>query len=289
MTSKIHNQAAATVASVENRPISRRKPRNSRQPSGWQQLLLRAVSPLVLLLVWEVSARVGWLPSHIIAAPSVISVSFWELLESGELFWHLLVSLGRALSGFAIGVSIGVALALLSGLSRAGEYAVDAPLQMLRTLPSLALVPLFILWLGVGEQMKITMIACSIIFVIYQTLFSGIRGVDAKLVEAARTLGLTRFELIRHVILPGALPSFFVGLRFAMGIAWLSLVVVEQVNAISGIGFLSNDARDFARTDVIVICLLIYALLGLSIDVLVRWLERRALAWRPSFIEGQAS
>lgn len=273
MTSKTNNQVHGK--------------QRKRKVSGWKELLLRALSPLGILLLWEVSARTGWLPSHIIAAPSVISVSFWELIASGELFGHLLVSLWRALSGLAIGVSIGVILALISGLSRAGEYAVDAPLQMVRTLPSLALVPLFILWLGVGEQMKITMIASSTVFVIYQTLFSGIRGVDAKLVEAAKTLRLSRFELIRYVILPGSLPSFFVGLRFAMGIAWLSLVVVEQVNAISGIGFLANDARDFSRTDVIVICLIIYALLGLTIDVLVRWLERRALAWRPSFIGGQ--
>ncbi|WP_437880973.1 ABC transporter permease [Pseudomonas sp. LRF_L74] len=254
-----------------------------------REFMLRSISPVALLLIWEVSSRLGWLPSHILAAPTAISVSFWDLLESGELAGHLLVSLGRALSGLAIGVSLGVALALFAGLSRGGEYAVDAPLQMLRTLPSLALVPLFILWLGVGEQMKITMIASSTVFVIYQTLFSGIRGVDAKLVEAAKTLGLNRYEMIRFVILPGALPSFFVGLRFALGISWLSLVVVEQVNAISGIGFLANDARDFSRTDVIVICLLIYALLGLAIDMLVRWLEARALAWRPSFIGGPAT
>ncbi|WP_321857436.1 ABC transporter permease subunit [Paraburkholderia tropica] len=223
----------------------------------------------------------------VIAAPSTIGVSFWTLVASGELANHLLVSLGRVLSGLSIGLVAGIVLALVAGLSRVGEYIVDAPMQMLRTLPSLALAPLFILWLGVGETMKITMIACGTVFVIYQTLFSGIRGIDVKLLEAGRTLGLTRLELIGHVVLPGALPAFFVGLRFALGISWLSLVVVEQVNAISGIGFLASDARDFGRSDVIVICLLIYALLGLAIDVLVRLIERRALAWRPSVIGGQ--
>lgn len=251
-----------------------------------RNLLLRAISPLVIVLVWELAARLGWIPAHIIAAPSTISVTFWHLIISGELLEHLLVSLTRALSGLLIGVSIGVILALIAGLSKLGEIAVDAPMQILRTLPSLALVPLFILWLGVGETMKIAMIASGTLFPIYLTLFSGIRGVDAKLIEAAKTLSLNKLELIWHVILPASLPSFFVGLRFALSFSWLSLVVVEQVNAVSGIGFLSNDARDFARTDVIVICLMIYGSLGLLIDILVRWMEKLALAWRPSFVEG---
>ncbi|MDR2164542.1 MAG: ABC transporter permease subunit [Zoogloeaceae bacterium] len=250
------------------------------------RLALRLASPLCILLLWELASRAGLVGSHIIAAPSQIGSTLWELLRSGELADHLLISLGRSLAGLSFGVSVGVALALVAGLSRVGEIAVDAPMQMLRTLPSLALVPLFILWLGVGEAMKIAMIAFGTAFPIYLTLFSGIRGVDAKLVEAGRTLGLTRLELIRHVILPGALPAFFVGLRFSLGLSWLVLVVVEQVNATEGIGFLAQDARDFARTDVIVICLLIYCLLGLVIDALVRALEHVTLAWRPSFIKG---
>lgn len=250
------------------------------------RLALRLASPLCILLLWELASRAGLVGGHIIAAPSQIGATLWELLRSGELADHLLVSLGRSLAGLSFGVSAGVALALVAGLSRVGEIAVDAPMQMLRTLPSLALVPLFILWLGVGEAMKIAMIAFGTAFPIYLTLFSGIRGVDARLVEAGQTLGLTRLEQIRHVILPGALPAFFVGLRFSLGLSWLILVVVEQVNATEGIGFLANDARDFARTDVIVICLLIYCLLGLAIDALVRGLEHVALAWRPSFIKG---
>jgi len=263
----------------------RRSAETAAAPAWARRLGLRLLSPLCILLIWELASRAGLVSSTIIAAPSQIGSTLWELLRSGELAGHLLVSLGRSLSGLAIGISAGVALALVAGLSRVGEIAVDAPMQMLRTLPSLALVPLFILWLGVGEAMKIAMIAFGTAFPVYLTLFSGIRGVDAKLVEAGWTLGLSRLEQIRHVILPGALPAFFVGLRFSLGLSWLILVVVEQVNATSGIGFLANDARDFARTDVIVICLLIYCLLGLVIDMLVRGLERVALAWRPSFIK----
>lgn len=251
---------------------------------GWSNLGLRLVSPLVLLLLWELASRTGLLPARIIAAPSAIGDTLWQMIASGELAGHLWVSLKRALSGLAIGVSLGTVLALLAGLSRRGELIIDSPVQMLRTLPFLAIVPLFILWFGVGETPKIALIALGTTFPVYLTLFSGIRGVDPKLVEAGRLFGLSRLELVVHVILPGALPSFFVGLRYAFGISWLGLVVVEQINASAGLGYLVNDARDFMRTDVIVICLIVYSVLGLSIDALVRLLERLALAWRPTFI-----
>ncbi|NWB27072.1 ABC transporter permease [Pseudomonas gingeri] len=251
---------------------------------GWHELAVRLISPLVLLLLWELASRTGWLPTRIIAAPSTIGGTLWQMLGSGELGRHLWVSLQRALGGLAIGISIGTVLALLSGLSRRGELVIDSPVQMLRTLPFLAIVPLFILWFGVGETPKIALIALGTTFPVYLTLFSGIRSLDPKLLEAATLLGLSRRERIWHVILPGALPAFFVGLRYAFGLSWLGLVVVEQINASAGIGYLVNDARDFMRTDVIVICLLIYSVLGLGIDSLVRLLERFALAWRPSFI-----
>lgn len=251
---------------------------------GFRNLGLRLVSPLLLLAAWELASRSGLLPPRIIAAPSAIGDTLWQMIASGELAGHLWVSLKRALSGLAIGVSVGTLLALLAGLSRRGELAIDSPVQMLRTLPFLAIVPLFILWFGVGETPKIALIALGTTFPVYLTLFSGIRGVDPKLVEAGRLFGLGRLGLVWHVILPGALPAFFVGLRYAFGISWLGLVVVEQVNASAGLGYLVNDARDFMRTDVIVICLIVYSVLGLSIDALVRLLERLALAWRPTFV-----
>lgn len=246
--------------------------------------LLRLISPLVIVLLWEIAARLGLIPPRVIAAPSEIGGTLWELIRSGELWQHLLVSLRRAVSGLAIGVLIGVGVALLSGLSKRGEIVLDSPMQMLRTIPSLALVPLFILWFGIGEFTKVALIVMGTTFPIYLNLFAGIRNIDPKLVEAANTLGLSRGELIWHVILPGALPSFFVGLRYALGISWLALVFVEQINSSAGIGYLASDARDFMRTDVIVICLLIYSLLGLLIDGLIRALERLTLTWRPSFI-----
>ncbi|MGV6476318.1 ABC transporter permease [Azotobacter vinelandii] len=260
--------------------------RLARYGAGWKtpDFARRLASPLAILLLWELAAQTGLIPARVIAAPSAIGETLWAMIASGELGRHLAVSLQRAVSGLAIGVGIGTVAALISGLSRRGELVLDSPMQMLRTVPSLALVPLFILWFGIGEFTKIALIVMGTTFPVYLNLFAGIRNIDPKLVEAANTLGLNRRELIWHVILPGALPSFFVGLRYSLGISWLALVFVEQINATAGIGFLASDARDFMRTDVIVICLLIYSVLGLLIDGLIRTLERFALAWRPSFV-----
>lgn len=261
-------------------------PVRARLPRPDLSRLRRFASPLVLVLLWQAASMAGLISPRTLAAPSTILVTAWELLVTGELPRHLLVSLGRVASGLAIGVTAGIALALVAGLSRLGEEVVDAPMQMLRTLPFLALVPLFILWFGIGETPKIALVALGSAFPVYLTLFAGIRGVDPKLAEAGRVFGLDRTGLIRHVVLPGALPSGLVGLRYALGSAWLSLVIAEQINATAGIGFLINDARDFLRTDVIVVGLLVYALLGLGADALVRAFERRALAWRPNLIKG---
>ncbi len=244
----------------------------------------RWVSPLALLLLWELGARSGVIPSHILAAPSAVVGTAWSMIVSGELPSNMLVSLGRAGAGLLIGVTLGSLFAIAAGLTRLGENALDPPIQMLRTLPSLALTPLFIVWFGIGETPKIALIALGVMFPVYLNLFNGIRGVDPKLIEAARSFGVGGWRLIAEVIMPGALPSFLLGLRFALAGSWLILVVAEQINASAGLGYLINNARDFARTDTIVVCLIVYALLGLTADGIVRAIERRALAWRPAFI-----
>lgn len=245
----------------------------------------RWVSPLVLLLAWELGARTGLIPERVLAAPSAVAETFWSMAVSGELPANLLVSLARAAAGLAFGLTVGAVLALVAGLSRAGEVAIDPLMQIKRTIPVLALTPLFIVWFGIGETPKVTLIAVATIFPIYLNLYSGVRGVDARLLEAGRSFGLSQAELIRHVVLPAALPSFLVGLRYALGVSLLVLVVAEQINASAGLGHLINNARDFMRTDIIVVCLLVYAALGLGADLLVRSLESRALAWRPSIIK----
>jgi sulfonate transport system permease protein len=242
---------------------------------------LRILSPLALLALWQAASSGGFISGHTLASPAQVATSFWTLIADGTLQQHLVVSLGRVGKGVAVAIALGSALALLSGLSRIGEFVIDAPMQMLRTLPVLALIPFFILWFGIGETPKVGLVAVAATFPIYLTLYAGIRGVDLKLVELAKVIGLSHSAVIWHVVLPAALPTALVGLRYALGISWLVLVAAEQVNATSGIGYLVNDARDFLRTDVMIVGLLIYAALGLLVDVVVRWLERRLLAWRP--------
>nr|WP_239029625.1 ABC transporter permease subunit [Novacetimonas pomaceti] len=245
-------------------------------------VLTRYASPVVLVLLWQAACSAGLLSSRLMASPARIVATGWSLTRDGTLQANLTVSLMRAGCGLAIGVFAGVSLGLVSGLSRVGEDIVDAPMQILRTLPTLALVPLFILWFGIGETPKIALVALGASFPIYLNLYKGIRSIDPKLLEMVRTLGLSRGRTIRDVILPGALPDLLVGLRFAVGISWLMLVVAEQINAESGIGHMMMDAEDFLRTDIILLGLVIYGLLGLVSDQVVRFLEGMLLVWRPS-------
>lgn len=245
----------------------------------------RWFSPLLLLAAWEAGSRTGLIPERTLAAPSAVLSTLFGMVVSGELPGNLLVSFGRALAGLVIGVSAGIVLALIAGLSRKGEAAVDPLMQIKRTIPTLALTPLFIVWFGIGETPKIALIAFASLFPVYLNLYSGIRSVDLRLLEGARSFGLSRAEQVWHVILPGALPSLLVGLRYSLSISILVLVVAEQINASAGLGYLINNARDFMRTDIIVVCLIVYAVLGLSADWLVRTIETRALVWRPSLVE----
>jgi sulfonate transport system permease protein len=277
----MHTSAPAlTDDTTPTLPALSTAPASHRHARQW----LRVVSPLALLALWQLASSTGLIAGRTLAAPSQVLASFWELAADGALQHHLLVSLGRVAKGMTLALLAGGTLAVLAGLSRLGEYVIDAPMQMLRTLPVLALIPFFIIWFGIGETPKVALVAVAAAFPIYLTVYAGIRGVDVKLIELSKVLELSRAALIRHVILPGALPTALVGLRYALGVSWLILVAAEQVNATSGIGYLMNDARDFMRTDILVVGLLVYALLGLVVDILVRWLERRLLAWRPSFV-----
>ncbi|MEV1205577.1 ABC transporter permease [Microbispora rosea] len=268
-------------SAVRADPRPRRRSASARGPRrGWH----RWVSPLVVVLLWQLASVLGLLPARLLAAPSQIAVTALDLVGSGTLPTAIAVSLERVLLGFAAGAVAGVGLALVAGLSRTGENAVDPIMQMLRALPFFGLIPLFILWFGIGETPKVLLVALAVSFPLYLNTFAGIRGVDGKLAEVARTLRLGRTALVRHIVLPGALPQTLVGLRQSLGVAWLALIVAEQVNADAGLGYMINDAREFLRTDVIVVGLLVYSALGLLTDALVRLLERRALVWRREFL-----
>jgi len=245
--------------------------------------LLSWFAPVVFLIVWELLAQAGWLTPHILPAPSKVIRTAFKLTTTGSLLNDLGISLARAAAGFAIGGAVGFVLGTLVGFSRVAEAAIDRSVQMIRAIPFLAALPLVIVWLGVGEAEKIFLVALGVTFPIYSNATLGIRQVDPKLLELGRVQGLFTLELIRRIILPGALPSILTGVRYALATAWLALVVAETIGAQSGIGFLAMDAREFLRTDVVVLTIVIYALIGVAADGIARFLERRLLAWHPNY------
>ena len=268
--------AASTRPGTAGRPGRRGLPGR-----GWYRL----IAPVAIVLLWQLVSWAGLVSAQKLPPPTAVWHTAVSLVTTsspayGTLQGAMLVSLQRMAIGFAFGAVAAVALALVAGLSRLGENAVDPLLQILRTLPLFGLIPVFIVWFGIGELPKIILIALGTAIPLYLNTFAGIRGVDARLVEVGTSLRLRRSELIRHVILPGALPQALTGLRQSLGVAWLALVVAEQVNANAGIGFIISQATQFLRNDVILVALAVYAVLGLLTDALVRQLERRALAWR---------
>ncbi|WP_263172229.1 ABC transporter permease [Streptomyces sp. SCSIO ZS0520] len=268
-----------SAAALELEPIAASSSRRTRVPR-W---LRRTSGPVALLALWQVLSATGVLTSSVLASPGRVSQVARDLIADGTLPTAMGVSLQRVALGLLFGTLIGTALALASGLFHVGEDLVDASVQMLRTVPFVGLIPLFIIWFGIGETPKIAVITLGVTFPLYLNVYAGIRSVDSQLIEAGESLGLSRWGLIRHVVLPGALPGAMTGLRYSLGIAWLALVFAEQINADSGLGFVMVQARDFLRTDVIVVCLVVYAFLGLIADFIVRTLERLLLQWRPTF------
>ena len=239
-----------------------------------------ALGPALLVAAWFAGSATGVLDPATLSPPWTVVTTFGELVADGRLQSNLLTSVQRAALALVLGVAAGVALALVAGLTRIGEALVDGPVQIKRAIPTLALIPLAIVWFGIGEEMKIIMIALSVFVPIYINTHAALRGVDARYVELAESVGLSRRQFVRRVALPGALPGFFTGLRLAVTISWTALVVVEQVNATSGIGYLMTQARTYGQTEIIVVGLVVYAVFGLVGDMAVRTAERRALTWR---------
>lgn len=239
--------------------------------------------PVILLLIWQIAANIGWLEKRILPAPSAVVVAFWHLLLSGELFIHVRVSAGRALLGLLIGGGLGLVLGLLNGTSRFAANLLDSTLQMIRNIPALALIPLVILWFGIDETAKLFLVAVGVFFPVYINTYHGIRSVDPDLIEMGNAYGLSRRELYQQIILPGAMPSILVGLRFSLGLVWVILIVAETISAQSGIGFLTMNAREFLQTDVVLVGILLYALLGKFADSLVKGLEYYFLRWNTHY------
>ncbi|MFC7618902.1 ABC transporter permease [Microlunatus sp. GCM10028923] len=286
MSADVRLEAPAGLAVVPERAgagrprTEDRRNRTTRLGLGRPIPFAIALGPLLLLVIWAAGSALGWIDPRILSAPWTVVITAIDLTVDGRLPANLATSAARALTGLVLGVSLGLLLALLSGLSRAGEALIDGPVQLKRAIPSLALLPLLILWFGIGEPMKIITITLGVFVPIYLHTHNGLRAIDSRYVELAQSLGLRRGAFIRQVVLPGALPGFLLGLRFAVTGAWLSLVVVEQINATSGIGYMMELARTYGQTDIIIVGLVVYGVLGLTSDGIVRLIQRKGLSWR---------
>ncbi|MEH2358460.1 aliphatic sulfonate ABC transporter permease SsuC [Nostoc sp.] len=247
------------------------------------QKIVPWIVPVSVLILWELASRTGLLSTRILPAPSGVIATAIKLGSTGELFQNIGISAGRAISGFVIGGSIGFGLGLLNGFSPVAEKLLDSSLQMLRTIPNLALIPLVILWFGIGDQARLFLVSMGVFFPLYLNTFHGIRSVDPGLIEMGKVYGLKTPQLLWQIIFPGALSSILVGVRFSLGIMWLTLIVAETIAADSGLGYMAMNAREFMQTDVVVLSIVIYALLGKLADAVARGLETKFLAWNPNY------
>ncbi|MDA1522848.1 ABC transporter permease [Bacillus cereus] len=248
------------------------------------KFLIRAITiPIIILIIWQLAGVFGLVSKTVLPTPLDIFVAFQELLKTGELFGHLSISVFRAAAGFFIGGSLGIILGTIVGFSTRSEQYLDPSVQMLRTVPHLAVAPLFVLWFGFGETSKVLLIADGAFFPLYVNAFLGIRGVDSKLFDVARVLEFSKRKLITKLILPAALPNLLLGARLSLGVAWVSLVVAELMGSTEGIGYMIMDARQFSNTDIVFVGIIIFAFVGKFSDSLVRVLEVKFLRWRDSF------
>ncbi|WP_043312213.1 ABC transporter permease [Pseudomonas sp. ML96] len=250
---------------------------------NWRGLVL----PLALLVLLEALVRLDWIPAHQLPAPSQVGQTLWWLAAGGELWGHIGVSLARVAAGFAIGAALAVLIGAWVGLSRRAESYLEPTFQALRAIPSLAWVPLLLLWLGIDETPKVVLIALGAFFPVYLALLAGIRNVDRKLVEVGRLHRLSGVALTRRILLPAALPSLFTGLRGALSLSWMFLVAAELIAATQGLGYLLSDGRETSRPDLVIAAILLLAVLGKLSDGLLKQLETRALHWRDSFVGGE--
>ncbi|OIJ95874.1 ABC transporter permease [Streptomyces monashensis] len=268
---------AVPAAQAQELPQVRRRRRLS---PGRRLPAARLVGPLLVLVLWAAASAAGTLDTSAVPAPWTVLRTAGRLWTDGTLSTDVLTSLKRAAYGFAIGLAAGVLLALAAGLSRTGEALIDGTVQLNRAIPTLGLIPLFILWLGIGETFKVAIIAIVVYVPVYLNTHAALAGIDSRYVELAEVQGLSRLAFVRQVVIPGALPGFFVGLRLGVTGSWLGLVVLEQINATSGLGYLMFQAQNYGQTDVILVGLLIYGVFGLVSDSAVRLVERRVLSWR---------
>ena len=287
MTAVLHGPSA-DVDGVRTQTLTYRPEagRRARRP-GLQRIpstAIRIAIPVALVVIWQLVGQFGIVSATVLPSPAAILDAYQELWSTGDLQAALPISLQRAGLGLLIGGVAGLVLGVIAGLSVAAERIYDAPLQMVRTIPFIAMIPLFVVWFGIGEESKVALIIGASIFPVYLNTYHAIRGIDPKLLEVARTFELSRWDTIRLIVAPMAMPGILVGWRYSAATALLALVAAEQINSQAGIGYILNTANQFQRTDIIIAGILIYAVLGLLVDIVMRGFERLLLPWRPSHV-----
>ncbi|MEC1346034.1 ABC transporter permease subunit [Bacillus haynesii] len=249
----------------------------------WLNKSIPWIIPIILLIIWELVSSLELVSASLFPSPVTVLMSGWNLTVSGKLFQHVLASLSRAAIGMLIGGLIGFILGILNGLSNLSFRLTDTTIQMIRNIPHLALLPLVIVWLGIDESAKIFLVILGVLFPVYINTYHGIRTVDPSFIEMGKMYNLKGWNLFKHILFPGALPSIFVGLRYALGVMWLTLIVAETIPTEEGIGYLATNAREFMQTDIIILSIVIYALLGKAADIIAQIGEKKALKWNANY------
>lgn len=268
---------------VKNEGHAERMTWAGKRKSKWLISLTGVLLPIAIIIIWQTLSGLKLISPQLFPSPLNIVKEFLGMVQSGELLHHLKISVQRAAFGFLLGGSLGLVTGLLVGLKKNAEHVLDPSLQMLRTVPHLAITPLFILWFGFGEVSKVLLISLGAFFPLYVNTFLGVRNVDAKLFEVAKVLEFNRLKQITKLVIPSALPNVLLGLRLSLGVAWLGLVVAELMGSSEGIGYMIQDARQFSRTSAVFVGIIIFAVVGKFADSVVRLLEERLLKWRDSY------
>ncbi|MFC4779074.1 ABC transporter permease [Paenibacillus sp. GCM10023252] len=289
MSQAVNSAATPSVRSGESSLVTNGKGTNKKTNprvkgrATWAGALRGALLPVLVVALWQFLSSTERINPQLFPPPSYILDTFLSMLSSGELLHHLRISVVRAALGFLLGGTSGLLIGLLVGMFRRAEDYLNPSVQMLRTIPLLAITPLFILWFGFGELSKVLLISMGAFFPLYVNTFLGVRNVDLKLFDVARVLEFNPYQQVVKLILPAALPNVLLGLRLSLSIAWLCLVVAELMGADAGVGYLIQDARSFMRTEVVFLGIILFAAVGKLSDSLVRLLENRLLRWQDSY------
>ncbi|MER1986450.1 MAG: ABC transporter permease [Solibacillus sp.] len=265
----------STVIHTKEKSKKERAPRQKRSLP-----FISLTLPVLLIVAWYTVTASGMIPSYQLPSPAAVLAKISSLAADGSLWSHIGITLYRVLLGSFIGASIAVLLGSLVGFYNKAERLFDPMIQAFKSIPSLAWVPLFILWMGIGEPSKIALIAVGVFFPVYLNIVSGILNVDRKLIEVGKVYGFSHFELVRRIIFPASLPSFFTGLRSGLGLGWMFVVAAELMGASQGLGYLLVIGQNSASPDIIIASILLFAVIGKLTDWVIKIVEIKVLSWR---------